>query len=42
MAGDLSADDANLHVVDGTSILGFAEADLLTDGQRRRPPLILE
>ncbi len=37
VVSDLSADDANLHLVDGTSILGLSEADLLADGLHPGP-----
>jgi hypothetical protein len=37
VVGDLSLDDGNLHLVDGLSILGLAEADLLPDGLHPGP-----
>lgn len=37
VVGDMSVYDSNLHLVDGTSILGFSEADLLADGLHPGP-----
>jgi hypothetical protein len=37
VVGDMSVDDANLHLVDGTSVLGLGEANLLSDGLHPGP-----